>query len=919
MGKRAPKKKPAKKVNQKKTTSTRKTTIANKSTRASEIISKKQTAKTPQALRINLPLSRIGLWEYHPDDDRIFWSENAHRFFHLPDSRSLPTTLETLVPLIYDDDQGGFREQFSTVLTEGAELLIHVRMKVQGGNFIWLEFSGNRDKGTKNKPKPVIGTVLDVTDHKITEYELVDWKTRNELVSESAGLLIYDYDLITNKIIWSGNTEQVVGFTQEEMGDIRQWEELIHPDDREGANRALEKAKKELKPYDFYYRFRVKNADYCYMHDRGLFVRNGNGEAVRMLGIMSDVSERVTATRTIEQSEKSYRELFNCVGEAIYIQRPDGTFIDVNREACAIYGYTKEEMIGKTPEFLSAPGRNDFEKLGKQIDEALRGKPQSFHWWGKRKNGEVFLKEVKLTKGTYFGAETVIATAVDITEKVKGQQTLLESEKRFRRMIEDLNVGVVLLGPDQEVQIANRAALTLLHTTEQRLEKKGLRHGEWGFLTSEGKPKPPERLPWVVAAREKKPVRGLVVGLQEPDSNMPSWLLVNAEPTLLDQEKLLHVLITFTDITEQKRIAQNLRESELRFRTLQEASFGGIGLHNKGLLLDCNQGLCDLTGYTYDELIGSNGLLLIAPEYRDYVLDKIISKEERPYDVVGLRKDGSRYFLEIHGKNIPFGEGLIRVTEFRDITDRKLSEAELTEQNAKLVAITDTLKQKNEQLQEFTQIVSHNLRSPVGNILSLLNFIEHAENDEERSEYITLLKEAGTTTLTTLQELNEVLQIKQNRNVQRQTLQFEEVFENVRRMLNAKIAEARAEIVTDFHEAPTIAYPNIYLESIILNLVSNALKYKHPDRRPVIRITSSIENGIVTLTIADNGSGLNMQRYGHQIFQLRKTFHKHPESRGIGLFMIKNQIEAMGGDISLSSIENEGTTFRINFTNTSQE
>jgi signal transduction histidine kinase len=286
---------------------------------------------------------------------------------------------------------------------------------------------------------------------------------------------------------------------------------------------------------------------------------------------------------------------------------------------------------------------------------------------------------------------------------------------------------------------------------------------------------------------------------------------------------------------------------------------------------------------------------------------------EQPYDVEGIRKDGTRYYLEIHGKNIPYEEGLIRVTEFRDITERKAAEAKILEQNAKLLSITDDLRLKNEQLQEFTQIVSHNLRSPVGNILSLLNFIENAETEEERTEYVNLLKEAGSTTLTTLHELNEVLQIKQNRNIERQKLDFEQVFVNVRRMLVARIVETNAVIIRDFSAAPGIEYPNIYLESILLNLLSNALKYHHPDRKPVIHLKTEKVAGKILLSVSDNGQGINMQRYGHQMFKLRKTFHKHPESRGIGLFMIKNQIEAMGGDISVSSVEKEGTTFLIKF------
>ncbi len=871
----------------------------------------------PEELPFQLP--GIGLFHYAVSSHKIKWSGNAHRLLHLRDASGLPHTREELFDLVYSDDRKMFAQGFEKAIHDKTEWVYEMRVRIPGGSFLWLQFTlGPLLEGAK--VRKYIGSFQDITTRKIAEYELIDWKTRNELVSESAGLLIYDYDVSTGEVIWSGNTKQVIGFDNHELDQIDKWKSLIHPDDREEALRLLEISRQEMAPYDVYYRFKVKNKDHSYMHDRGLFVANDKKEPVRMLGIMSDVSERVKAVRTIEQSEKSYRELFNCVGEAIYIQNPDGTFLDVNREACAMYGYTKEEMVGKSPAFLSAPGRNDFEKLGKQIVHALEGKPQKFVWWGKKKDGEIFLKEVRLTRATYYGAETVIATAWDITEKVAAEKSLQESEKRFRRMVEDLNVGVVLQGPRGEVQIANKTSFLLLGIGEEHFGNKTVKLSGLHFITEDGTWIVDNDLPWTVAARKKIPVRGMVLGIRPDPEAAINWLLVNAEPTLLEQEKLLHVLITFTDIADRKRTEESLRESELRFRTLQEASFGGIGLHSKGTIMDCNQGLCDITGFSHEELIGSNGLELIAPEYRDYVLGKITTKDEAPYDVEGLRKDGSRYFLEIKGKNIPFGDGLIRVTEFRDISERKLAEAKIIEQNARLRSMTEDLKLRNEQLREFTQIVSHNLRAPVGNILSLLSFIDNAESQEEQDEYIGLLKEAGTTTLTTLQELNEVLQIKQDKKIERQRLHFGDVFNHVRHMLNAKIAEVKAKITTDFSDAPEIEYPNIYLESILLNLLSNALKYTFPGRTPAIRIvTTKGPDNTVQLSISDNGAGINLSRYGEHMFKLRKTFHKHPESRGIGLFMIKSQIEAMGGDISLTSVEHEGSTFLITFNQDNQE
>jgi len=129
--------------------------------------------------------------------------------------------------------------------------------------------------------------------------------------------------------------------------------------------------------------------------------------------------------------------------------------------------------------------------------------------------------------------------------------------------------------------------------------------------------------------------------------------------------------------TEERAAHKALEESQERFRALHNASFGGIGIHDKGRILDCNQGLSDMTGFAREELIGMNGLELIAPEWREWVMQKILSGFEQAYDVEGLRKDGTKYPLRIQGKNIPYQGRSVRATEFRDITERKQAEEKI--------------------------------------------------------------------------------------------------------------------------------------------------------------------------------------------------------------------------------------------------
>ncbi len=151
-------------------------------------------------------------------------------------------------------------------------------------------------------------------------------------------------------------------------------------------------------------------------------------------------------------------------------------------------------------------------------------------------------------------------------------------------------------------------------------------------------------------------------------------------------------------VTERTR---DLRESEERFRTLHEASFGGIAIHDGGVIVECNEGLARMSGYSVEELTGMNGLLLIDEEWRDFVWDKIRTGYEETYDAAGIRKDGSVYHMEITGKNIPYHGKDVRVTEFRDITERKRNEELLRIQREELEAKNEEL---HAEMEEFESI-----------------------------------------------------------------------------------------------------------------------------------------------------------------------------------------------------------------------
>lgn len=258
------------------------------------------------------------------------------------------------------------------------------------------------------------------------------------------------------------------------------------------------------------------------------------------------------------------------------------------------------------------------------------------------------------------------------------------------------------------------------------------------------------------------------------------------------------------------------------------------------------------------------------------------------------------------------GELLEMIGTCQDVTEAKEAERKLIAAKEDLEIFTQKLSFQNQQLADFTHITSHNLRAPVANLNSLLEIYEYIEDEEEKKEIFGKFSNVIDHLTTTLNTLVEALKTKVGDASENLTeIDLNSVHTRTIQILGGEILKNNVNIKADFSVVSNIIYNQIYIESIFLNLIGNAIKYKSQDRVPEISITSDYAKGKTILKFQDNGLGIDMKKHGHKLFGLNKVFHRHPDAKGVGLFLTKTQVEAMGGTITANSEVNVGTTFTI--------
>ncbi|SHH39474.1 PAS domain-containing sensor histidine kinase [Flavobacterium defluvii] len=382
--------------------------------------------------------------------------------------------------------------------------------------------------------------------------------------------------------------------------------------------------------------------------------------------------------------------------------------------------------------------------------------------------------------------------------------------------------------------------------------------------------------------------------------------------------RAIRMIGAIQDITKQKEEEQRLKLLETVITQSKDSILiteANSKDHKIPKIVYVNPAFSQMSGYESNEIIGKSTNIFKGPKSDSEELKKLLraieNEEECVIETITYTKTQEEYWVRFAMIPIFNNEGVIThwISIQRDITDEKKLETEKEH-------LIRELTQNNKDLKQFSYITSHNLRAPLSNLIGLLNLIEDIPIEDEELEEIL----AGFTKSThllneTINDLVKVIIIKDNPSMQKEEVSLKEVFENVFSQLSFQIELHKPIIKLKFDKVPLLNINKAYIESILLNLLTNSIKYKSENRKLKISITAEqIENQAI-ITFKDNGIGIDLERNRDKVFGLYQRFHNYPDSKGLGLYLVKSQVETMGGTISIDSEVNKGTTFTITFKN----
>ena len=741
---------------------------------------------------------------------------------------------------------------------------------------------------------------------------------------------VWDMNLQTATIAFSDKWYKTFSNDFGDLTTLEQWTDRIHPEDLPIAIANWDKyLTGEVPVYRTEMRYRCENDTWKWILSKGIVITSGsNGEPLRSIGTHTDINERKIVEEKYANAAQLLDKLINNLDISILVLDENWNVIFANElyaDAYSKWG-NPAELIGKDMKVNLEISKDDYKE------------PEKFYWRTIEifeKKEAVFNDEWERLDGTIvsidyipmsLGANSLggVWKFRDITEQRNIEKRFEAQRLFYERILNTIPADIAVFDAEQKYLFINKNAFKNDDLRKWMIGKTDTDYAQYSN-------RPYSFVERRLALHNSAMQNGkeeLIEKMVNKDGDVSHHLRI-VKPIYYGDGKFEFLMGFGLEVTDLVAAQEELKTSIDTFSSAFDHSGIGMALLGlDGIWINVNTVLCSLTGYTKEELEKlsyheftypdddemDRPLInkLLAKKISTYTVEKRYVSKQKKIVLVSLtvslvwKDDKPKFFI----------------AQAVDITKKKELENEIRRKNIELEATRISLVNKISQLEELSYIIAHNLRGPAGNVKMFSDILLAKQTGDSLAdanplgaftadELVKFINESSISLMGSLNTLMEITEIKLNKEIPYNDCDIATVVNGIANQLQGIIYEKNAQIHLDL-EIESVSYPKVYLESILYNLLSNALKYSNIGVPPEIHIAAKVlKNKKTQIIVKDNGLGIDLVKYGHKVFKLNQIFHAGYDSKGVGLYITKIQIESLGGNIEIKSKAGDGCEFIV--------
>ena len=888
-----------------------------------------QRKRTEEALeqserlfRLLAEISPVGIFRADALGQTIYANERACQIVGVPLDEVLGWQWSSY---IHPEDAHRVQRGWEYAITHQVPWQDEYRLLNRENKEIWVLAQAETERDETGQLVGYVGTLTDISDRKRAELALHESEERWQLALRGTHDAIWDWNVQTNTVFFSPRWKEMRGFAEHEMSNsLEEWSTRIHPDDRDRVMQALTDHFAQKTPFfSAEYRVRRKDNTYIWILDRGQAIWDEAGNAVRMAGSETDITQRKQAQEALTQSESRFRAVFEQAAVGMGLCTVEGHFFRVNQKLCDIIGYTHAEMLERT--FQDITPVKDRPQLRQSVCQLLAGEIENYSLENRYicKDGSVVWVNVavSLMREPTGEPQYFIYIAEDISDRKRAEQALKKSEHA--------------LAEAQRLAHLGNWSFDLL-AREMTWSDEVFRI--YGLDPDRGEPTEQQHLQQFHPDDREQLQRSVQLAITQgqpyeheiriflPNGSM-RYTLGRGQPVFDETGRVVQLFGTVQDITQRKQAEEELRESEAKFRQLAENIREVFFILDKsGQILYLSPAYEQVWGQTRESLYQNprSWLESVHPEEQPQIaaaLDRQIAytvEFDEIYRIV--RFDGEIRWIRARSFPVEHHNSYRFVGIAEDITVSK--QAEETLKQAKLAA-----EAANQAKSAFLANMSHELRTPLNAILGFSQLMYKSSNlPLEHKKNLGIIIRSGEHLLALINQVLDLSKIEAGRTTLNETdFNLYRLLDDLQDLFQLKANHQGLHL--DFERSPDVPQyirtDEVKLRQVLINLLSNAMKFTSSggvslrvsreigNRQENTNSQFPIPNSQLHFEVEDTGSGIAAEEIDciFDAFVQTKTGQQFQEGTGLGLTISRKFVELMGGEISVSSQVGRGTTF----------